>query len=420
MDGSAGAESSSEAPTRHALTYAPFRTLILAATVSYLGSFVQEVAQAWLMVELTHRAKPVAGLAALYTLPVMLLMLPAGVMADRYDRRRILIVAQLAQGAVAFALGVLAALGKITPGVLLAASFGLGVGTAIGAPPWQSLVPELVPKSRMPEAVTIGAVSFNVARAVGPAIGGVVLAWRGPAASFFVNAASFLGVVVVLWKVEAIRAASERARGDGKREGAFAALATAIRHTLRSRPLRACVVAISVFAPPAASTSAILPMFARVTLDAGARGYGSLLAALGGGAITGALALPRLRARLPARVLVACAMALFAAATLAMSQTTSLRSACVAFFVAGLGWVSSFSTLAALLQTSAPDALKSRVMAVYGLAFIGAWVVGAATGGALADTVGMARAIAVGAVMAALAAAVTSRLALPELPRPAR
>lgn len=417
MDGAGPASRDDAAePTRHPLLYPTFRALIGAATVSYLGSFVQEVAQAWLMVELTHRAKPVAGLAALYTLPVMLLMLPAGVMADRWDRRRLLVVAQLAQAAVALVLGLLALGGHVTPTVLLAASFGLGVGTAIGAPPWQSLVPELVPRARMAEAVTLGAVSFNVARAVGPAIGGVVLAWRGPAASFLVNAASFLGVVAVLAFDPGIRRASERPRGQDRAEAPLRALWVAIVHALRSRPLRACIVAVSLFAPPAASTSAILPMFARVTLDAGARGYGSLLAALGGGAITGAIVLPRVRARFPARHVVGAAMALFAITTFVMSNTRSLGAACAAFFVTGLGWVSSFSTLAALLQTSAPDALKSRVMAVYGLAFIGAWVVGAATGGAMADGVGVSSAIAIGSGLALVAALVTSRLPLPELP----
>jgi MFS family permease len=418
VDGGATAARTSDAPARHALAHASFRALIIAATLSYLGSFVQEVGQSWLMVELTKSAKPVAGLAALYTLPIVLFMIPAGVLADRWDRRKLLIASQIAQTVVALALAALAAAHMITPGVLLAAAFALGAGAALTGPPWQSLVPELVPRSQVAEAVTLGALSFNLARAVGPAIGGVVLAWKGPAAAFLVNGVSFLGVVAVLWWNDGIRAASERVREGAKEESVTKAVLAGVSFTLRSRPLRSCTLAVAVFAPAAAGISAILPVFARDALLAGARGYGSLVAALGAGAVFGAFLVRPARARLPARALVASAMTLFCLACLAMSRAHALSFACAAFALAGIGWISTFSTLAALVQTTAPDALKSRVVSLYGLVFIGAWVVGAAAGGALADAVGPAKAVIVFSIAGLVAALLVSRLPLPELPRP--
>ena len=185
-----------------ALRHPVYRALWMASVASNLGTWLQSVGASWLMTSLAASATMVAMVQAVTSLPMFLLSLPAGALADVLDRRRLLLVTQSWMLACAVALGLLTAAGLVTPGLLLLFTFLLGLGTALNGPAWQSIVPELVPREELPGAVTLQSIGFNIARAIGPAIGGLLVAAAGPEATFFLNAASFVGVlwVLVRWR----------------------------------------------------------------------------------------------------------------------------------------------------------------------------------------------------------------------------
>jgi MFS family permease len=398
------------------LAYEAFRAIWLAAVFSNVGTFVEDVGESWLMLSLTKDPLPVAMLTTAFTVPAFLLMMPAGVWADRWDRRKILIAAQSLQLASALVLAVTTWMGLATPAVLLGASAALGIGSAASSPAWNSLVPELVPRSLTPEAVTLNSVAFNLARAVGPAIGGLVLAAKGPAMAFFLNAVSFVAVIEVLRRYEAFKKVAERSVHVARKrrsEPLVSALFAAVRTVRATERLRAPVVAVATFGFAAASVPALLPVFAKTMIGTTAGGYGMMLGAIGVGAVSGAIALQRWRGLLHARVVVAGAMALYGVSALAMSQTRSLAPAVMLLLPAGVGWIASLSTLNALVQLAAPSHQKSRVLALYNVAFLASWSIGSSIGGAVANAIG-AGATTAGAAIAVLgAAAYTARLALP-------
>jgi MFS family permease len=400
---------SPSSPLRHEA----FRALWIAAIFSYIGTWVQDVGESWLMLSLTHDPLPVAMLTTAMTVPLFVLLMPAGVMADRLDRRRILLVAQGAMAVVALTLAIATTLGRTTPAVLLLASAGLGVGSALSSPAWSSLVPELVPRSETAEAVTLNSVAFNIARALGPALGGLVLAARGPATAFFLNAVSFLAVIEVVRRYDEFKQVSARAGKRRRPEPLRTALAAAFHQVKASPKLRAMHWAVMAFAVAAASVPALLPVFAKTILKTDGRGYGLLLGALGTGAVIAAVMLKRLREGLRARTLVAGAMALYGTSILAMSQTRSLPVAVLLLVPAGMGWLGSLATLNALVQLSAPSWVKSRVIALYNLSFYVAWSLGATLGGSVAGRIGVPFTIALAAAGTLGAAAFSARLTLP-------
>jgi MFS family permease len=398
------------------LAYEAFRAIWLAAVFSNVGTFVQDVGESWLMLSLTRDALPVAMLTTAYTVPSVALMLPSGVLADRFDRRRILLVAQSLQATSAFVLAITTWLGWTTPAVLLVASAGLGIGSALSTPAWNAIVPELVPRAMTTEAVTLNSVAFNIARAVGPAIGGLVLAARGPGMAFFLNAVSFLAVIEVLRRYDAFKRAAERAvyvARKRRHDPILRSLANATRTVRRTTALRAPVVAVAAFGFAASSVPALLPVFAKQAIGASASGYGMMLGAIGAGAVLGAVVLQRYRTRLHARTIVAAAMALYGVSVLAASTTRSLHVAVVLLVPAGVAWIASLSTLNALVQLSAPPQEKSRILALYNVAFLAAWSIGSSIGGAVANAIGAAHTIAIAAGAVLAAAALASKLPVP-------
>ena len=283
--------------------------------------------------------------------------------------------------------------GATTPAALLVASAGLGIGSAIASPSWNSIVPELVPRGLTAEAVTLNSVAFNIARAVGPALGGLVLAARGPGMAFFLNAVSFLAVIEVLRRYPAFKTASARGLAIAKRSGARSrSCRRSSRRWARcgeTPGLRAAHVSVFVFGLAASSFPALLSVFAKSSLGTDASGYGLMLGAIGVGAVLGALLLRRWRAALHARGVVAVAMATYGVCVLGVSQTRSLDVAVLLLLPAGVGWISSLSSLNALVQLSAPAHVKSRVLALYQLAFLASWSIGSGIGGFVANRYGV-------------------------------
>jgi MFS family permease len=401
-------------PPGNPLRHEAFRAIWIAAVFSYIGTWVQDVGESWLMMSLTKDPLPVAMLSTAMTVPMFALLMPAGLMADRLDRRRILMVAQGSMAAVALALAICTSLGFASPLLLLGASAGLGVGSALSSPAWSSLVPELVPRKETSEAVTLNSVAFNIARAVGPALGGLILAARGPSTAFFLNAVSFLAVIEVLRRYDEMKkVAAAGVVQRRKPEPLLRALLAAFIFVKRSGKLRAMHGSVAAFGLAAASVPALLPVFAKQVLHADGGGYGLMLGALGTGAVGAALLLKRVRSMVSARSLIAGAMGLYGVSILAMSLTRSLPVAIALLLPAGMGWLASLATLNALVQLSAPSWIKSRVIALYNLCFYVAWSVGASVGGLMAGRIGVAVTIGLAASGTLAAAVLSARLELP-------
>src|ERR1700733_13723068 len=287
-------------PAAPVSAWAPFRQRWFAAMwsaqfVSNIGSWMQTVGAQWLMLSLTGSAAYVALVQTASSLPVMLFAVAAGAIGDLVDRRRFLLVTQGLMLAAAAALGALALAGQVTPWTLLALIFALGVGTALTAPTWQPRQPELVPPPERQQAISLGSVNQNLARAIGPAIGGVILAATSAGTVFLVNAVTFLAVIAVVaaWR-------SSRPAGALPREHLGEAIRAGGRSVAASPALRVILARALLFVFFASSIWALLPLTAQSQLHLGSGGYGLLLGCVGVGAVVGALALPRLRAVLSA------------------------------------------------------------------------------------------------------------------------
>src|SRR5258707_2396983 len=282
-----------------------FRSIWFPAVISYTGTWMQNVGSGWLMTQLTMSPLMVALVQAASTLPVFLVILPAGALADMVDRRRFLLITQAWMVAAASLLGVFTLLGLVTPWILLLFTFILGLGAVMNDPAWQALTPDIVCRENHAPAVALNSVGFNVARAVGPALGGLVIAATSSGVAFLLNAASFFGVIFFLyrWKRPSFERAQTGRVLESMREGF---------RFLRSDSLVQCVlIRTGAFSIAASSLLALLPLIAR-HCQYGATGYGLLLGSFGLGALAGAAVLPRLRTRLPVYGVAAPAIVLFA------------------------------------------------------------------------------------------------------------
>jgi MFS family permease len=395
------------------LSYPAFRVLWLASTFSNVGTFVQDVAQAWLMLEITKSAVWVALITVCFTAPSFLFSIPAGVIADRVDRRRMLVLGQSLAAAAALALSFARFLGHAGSGAILAAALGIGFASAINNPPWSSLVPDLVPKRLLPEAIAFNSVSFNVARVLGPALGGYLLGLTGPAFAFFFNGLSFLAVVFVLaFEKEIARISAARSEPTHEESG-VAAMLTGFRLVYLERDLRACALSAMTFTVAGAAVMSVLPVFVKQELKMDASGYGSVIGALGVGAVVGAFVMRHARPRIPARLYAPLSMTIYALGILATAIAPSIWTTRVAFLFAGVGWVGVYSTLHALVQTHAPEQAKTRVVAIYGVSWLGVWIVAALAAGAIAKAKGATMALTFAGCWALIAALATMKLRLP-------
>jgi len=371
---------------------------------------VQDVGESWTMLSMTPDPRFVAMLATCFLVPTMLLTLPAGYLADRADRRRVLLWSQALSALAAAGPAVAIRLHHMSPGVLLACSGALGAAVAIGSPAWTTLVPELLPRERTAETVTLGSIAFNIARVTGPALGGVLLAMAGAEVTFMVNAVSFLAVFWVLRQYEEVKVASALPREHAAMSSSLVqAFAEPFYEAWRTPELRGAFVSSAVFGTSATLIMAILPAFAKHALGASASGYGALLSGLGAGAITSGLVLVRVRARLGPRMTVIAGMSLFGASVLFASRAAHVAGAVPFFLAGGLGWIACFTTLSATVQLVAREHTKSRVTALYQLVFYMAGTVGASFGGSIAARFGERTAVAVGGVGCVCAALVAVR-----------
>ena len=352
--------------------------------ISNIGGWMQTVGAQWLMLTLTGSAAYVAFVSTAGSLPVMLFAVAAGAIGDLVDRRRFLLVAQGLMLVTAVALGALALAGLVTPWILLALIFALGIGQALTAPTWQTLQPELVSPPERQQAISLGSVNQNLARAVGPAIGGVILAVTSAGTVFFVNAVTFLAVIAVIanWRsTRPVDALPREHLGEAIRAGA--------RYVTASPALRVILVRALLFVFFASSIWALLPLATRSWLHLGSGGYGLLLGCVGVGAVTGALILPRLRTLLSAGgQLTAGSLCLSAVALLlALVHITAVAAIALAF--GGLAWILALSTLNSLYQLTLPGWVKARGVSFYLIVFQGGNAVGSAVFGIMAQRAGL-------------------------------
>jgi predicted MFS family arabinose efflux permease len=352
--------------------------------VSNVGSWMQTVGAQWLMLSLTGSAAYVSLVQTASSLPVMLFAVAAGAIGDLVDRRRFLLVSQGLMLAAAVALGALALAGLVTPWTLLALIFALGVGQALTSPTWQTLQPELVAPAERQQAISLGSVNQNLARAVGPAIGGVILAATSAGTVFFVNAATFLAVIAVVaaWRSNPPPAALPREHlGEAIRAGG--------RYVAASPVLRVILLRALLFIFFASSVWALLPIAARSGLHLGSGGYGLLLGCVGIGAVAGALALPRLRTLLSAGGQLTAGSLCLGAVALIIALVHVTAVVAVALAAGGMAWILALSTLNSLYQLNLPGWVKARGMSFYLIVFQGGNAVGSAVLGVLAVSIGL-------------------------------
>lgn len=364
------------APLREPL----FRSLWIAALISYTGSWMQNIATGWLMTTLTSSPMWVSLVQVALSLPVFLIALPAGALADSIDRRKFLLVTQTSMVAAAGVLGVLTITGAVRPQLLLVFTFLLGVGAVMNEPAWQSLIPDLVPAPKLAAAVALNSAGFNIARSVGPALGGLVIATAGSGVAFLLNAASFGGVILFLylWK--------PTVRELPPAGSLTSAVGGGMRYARQDHRIQAVLVRTVAFSLFVSAFWALLPLIASAH---GVEGYGIMLACFGVGALIGAGVLPPMRRNLSLDAVVVLGNLIFAAALFGLPRAYGLIGSSVCAAAAGFAYMINLATLNFVAQTAAPGWVRARVMSMYVLALQGGLAVGAVVWGAVASQIGI-------------------------------
>ncbi|MGH8205065.1 MAG: MFS transporter [Steroidobacteraceae bacterium] len=348
------------------MRYPVFRAVWLANTLSSFGALIQGVGAAWLMISIAQSAGMVALVQASTALPVMLLSLVAGALADNRDRRIVMLGTQLFMLTVSVVLAVTAWAGLITPWLLLLFTFLVGCGSAFNAPAWQASVGDMVPRTELPGAVALNSVGFNIARSVGPAIGGAIVAAAGAATAFAVNAAGYVPLIAVLarWR-------PARARETLPRESLGVAMAAGIRYVSMSPAIRRVLLRSAIFGAGASGLVALMPLVAKEQLGGGPLVYGLMLGAFGIGAVAGAIGAARLRRDFSTEAIVRAACIVFAIAAAVAGLSTHLAATMAGLLLAGAGWVLALATFNVAVQLSAPRWVVARALSIYQMAAFG-------------------------------------------------
>ncbi|WP_231999131.1 MFS transporter [Mycobacterium sp. 1081908.1] len=373
---------------RHPSTWAPlrnrvFRALFIAQFVSNIGTWMQIVAAQWFLVE-SHSSDVVVALVQTASLgPTLLLGLFAGALADLFDQRRLLMVLQSYAVLVALALALVTYLGRLSPAWLLAFTVAIGCASALTAPAWQAIQPEVVARAQISAAATLASVSVNVARAVGPAIGGVVVALAGPAAVFALNAVSFAGIIVALMTWQ-----RSRQLAPLERERLRQAVVSGLRYVRHGPIFRRILLRAALFLFPASALTALLPVAAAQRWESGPTGYGVALGAIGVGAVLAVAVAAPLRRRFSDNVLLAACAAVYGLAPLA-AVWLPFAAAMPFLVLSGTAWLITLTTLNAAAQLSLPRWVRARALSIYLLALTGAQAIGSYAWGLVATREGL-------------------------------
>jgi MFS family permease len=382
-----------------------FRMLWSVWMTANLCMWMNDVAAAWMMTSLTTTPIWVALVQTASTLPVFLLGLPSGALADILDRRRYFIVTQFWVAAVAALLCVAILSGMLTPPLLLALTFLNGIGLAMRWPVFAAIVPELVQRSQLPAALALNGIAMNASRIVGPLLAGAIIASAGSAYVFILNAALSLisAFVIMRWK-------REQVANPLGRERLYSAMRVGVQFVAQSARLKAVLLRIFLFFFHSTALLAMLPLVARGLHGGDASTYTLLLAAMGSGAIAAAMFLPRIRQSMSRDVLVLRGTALQSAATAVVAFSPSAYVAVPAMFFAGIAWISTANSLSVSAQLGLPDWVRARGMSIYQMAIMGASALGAALWGQVATLTSVQISLSIAAATGVLAMLSVHRL----------
>lgn len=379
-----------------------FRNLLIADVFSDVGTFMQSVGAAWLMVSLNAGPMYVALTQTASALPFFLFALPAGALGDICDRRKLILFTEIWMASVAVALAALVITGFISPWILLVLTFALSTGDAFETPTWRALLPELVAKEDLEAASALNGIEFNLARATGPGLAGVLIAAFGVGTAFVVNAVSFIGVIVLVarWK-------RPHRKRTAPAERVVGATMAAVRYVRYSTAVRALIIRAGVVMFFASALLSLLPTVAH-NVSRSPIAFGLLLGCFGGGAVLGAFVLQPARARWSTETIASAGVAILGIATIAVSILRELPALGVVMLIGGAAWIIFISLVTALVQKLAPDWVRARVLAVFILVFQG----GMAAGGAVWGAVGQHAGVPTSLMWAGLGAIATTGLGL--------
>jgi predicted MFS family arabinose efflux permease len=332
-------------------------------------------------------------------LPVMTIALVAGALADRFDRRRLLIGIQFVMALLAGILTYLTWADQVTPSVLLGFTFLMGVAMAINIPAWQAIIPELVPRHAVPAAVGLGSVSFNMARTLGPAIGGYLVAWKGSESAFAINTLSFTGIIIVLslWK-----RAPQESHADDRKLSLGQSILAGVRFVISHATLRSALSIIFLFVFPASCFWSLLPLIVREQLYLGPEGFGTMVGLFGAGAVSGAFVLPFARERIGSNGAVFLSMLTSSLALFLVGFDAPPELQVLAMPILGLSWMCLLTTLQSTAQIHLPNRLRARGMACYLTLFAGNMAIGSFVWGQVGQLVSVQAAFISAALLLAI------------------
>jgi len=374
-------DSSAWSPFRHTV----YRRLWIASVIANTGGWIYSAAAAWMMTSF-HAGPLLVSLVQVATsLPMFLFALPAGALADIINQRHFILTLEILTAGIAGLFAILASAGWVAPSTLLLFTFAIGIVEALEAPSWQSIVPQLVPKQELGPAIAANSVGINISRAIGPALAGIIIAGFGIAAPFWLVAVSNFGVIGVFWWWKPSRPRKQ----SFPSERVISAIRIGFRYTRNNRLLRATLARAVGFFLFASTYWALLPLLARNQIGGGPELYGSLLGAIGAGAVGGALVLPRLKAKIGANHLVTLGEVGTAIALVLFGFAREPIMAVFACLLAGLCWIAVLASLNVSAQKSLPDWVRGRGLAMYVAVFFGTMTLGSAIWGGLSEVIGL-------------------------------
>lgn len=395
---------------RSPFSYPIFRAIWIANLASNFGVLIQSVGASWLMVSSGGSPQMVALVQTSSSLPIVLFSLMAGAIADNMDRRKVIVVAQMFQLGVSSILAGLAFMGLVSPWILILFTFLVGCGTALNGPAWQASVGDMVPRPVLPNAVALNSMSINIARSVGPAIGGIIVASAGPATAFALNAVSSLGLLAILlrWRPDI---PAKLIPAEKVHDAMFAGL----RYAAMSPNIGVILIRSALHGITASAILALMPLIARDLLGGGPLVFGLLFGSFGIGAVIGALNSKRLRSRLGPEQIVRLSAALAGIAALGTSYSHSPWLTAPFLACAGAGWLLAFSTINVSVQLESPRWVVARVLSLYQMSVYAGFALGSWAFGLFADQFGTANSLLIAVAGAVVALVIARFLPLAEL-----
>jgi MFS family permease len=389
-----------------------FRRLWIATVIGWLGTWLQNTGAGWLMTSLAPEPLIVAAVQAATIMPVFLLALPGGALADIVDRRIFLLGTQIWTITAASLLALLTLAGHMTAGWLLVLTFAIGIGSAMTNPAWNAIVPELVPREDMVQAIALNGIGYNLTRAIGPAIAGFLILLGGSSLAFSMYAISILAVISALfvWK-------RERRFTGLPREHFVSAMRAGMRFVRNTSAIQAAMVRTAAYSVPASAPWALLPLFVRRDLDLGPGMYGVILGMMGIGGVTSGMLLPMVRGKLSRGATVLLCTLLSCAGMAVVGVSSHWVPASFGMLLFGLGWTAAFATIQASAQLVCPPWVRARALSIYQLAQNGALTIGSFGWGWLGGHIGIPRTFLTASVVGLLLMVIVRRFSIEAIVR---